>query len=186
MSAGTAEVVRKLPKAYREPVNSSTQPEIQYFFDGPRDPSFAVKESVTDPGKFSKYMIAAHHSVKASGLYNFQGCKIPVWSKFNLTFIERQLRGYQYEDMQVISLLKYGFPLGHFGPVPTSKKVRNHKGAREFPTEVQKYLQEQIGQCKIIGPFTKNPLGTPLKYSPLNTVPKKGSDERRIIGVKCQ
>ena len=181
---GTEEVVRQLPRAYQQPeVKEGTD---FVFVDAPRDPAFAVREAIQNPGignvQFIHHMINAHYQVKQSGLFNFQGCKIPVFSKFNTDFLERQLRGYEYSDLQVVQLIQFGFPLGYQGPEPSSVRVPNHKGAKHFPKAIQKYLDSQIQDGKILGPFKNNPLVSQLKFSPLNSVEKKDSSERRVIG----
>ena len=59
--------------------------------------------------------------------------------------------------------------------------VENHKGAREFPREVDVYITQGIAAGHIIGPFPDSPFWQPVKISPLNSVEKKDSSERRII-----
>ena len=64
----------------------------------------------------------------------------------------------------------------------TSSRVRNHKGAREHPEAIENYLSSEINRCSVLGTFQRNPFVTSdIIVSPLNTVPKKDSDERRVI-----
>ncbi len=58
---------------------------------------------------------------------------------------------------------------------------RNHKGAKDFPVELKQYFQKEIESNTVLGPFEKNPFRTGVLVSPLNTVPKKDSLERRVI-----
>ena len=44
-----------------------------------------------------------------------------------------------------------------------------------------KYVKKEVELGATLGPFQSNPLGTPLAISPINTVPKSDSAERRII-----
>ena len=65
-----------------------------------------------------------------------------------------------------------------------NKKVwqcKNHIGAHEHPEDMQKYLQKEIVNKAIIGPFKDCPFKTGIKISPLNSIPKKDTEERRVI-----
>ena len=82
--------------------------------------------------------------------------------------------------------MKYGFPLDFQGNVDSFEtmelwKCKNHKGAERFPREITKYLQKEKTNLSVIGPFKNNPFSEPIKIYPLNTVPKKDSEERRVI-----
>ena len=53
-----------------------------------------------------------------------------------------------------------------------------HQFAGYFDT----YLQKELGERAILGPFEHNVPSTVLNISPLNTAPKKGvADDRRVI-----
>ena len=77
-------------------------------------------------------------------------------------------------------MLKYGFPLGVTGDVGSDVIPKNHKGARDFPDEMEKILHKEIMSGTAIGPFDTNPLRG-AKFSPLNSVPKKEGKQRRLI-----
>ena len=62
-------------------------------------------------------------------------------------------------------------------------KFRNHNGANNYPEEINKYLQEKIANNTILDPFKSNPFSSGIKISPLSSVPKKDTSERRIILV---
>ena len=57
---------------------------------------------------------------------------------------------------------------------------KNHKGARDFLAEVRTILNKEVEMGGILGPFSKSPFDSP-RFSPLNSVPKRDSDERRLI-----
>ena len=123
-------------------------------------------------------LVHAHKCVKRSGTYNFRHCKIVLPSKFNFEFIETQLQG--YHDDSLIDMLKYGFPVdcllaGKGPPIPI-----NHKGATEFSEQVQLLLDKEVKLGGVLGPFNSSPFTNP-RYSPLNSVPKKDSVDRRLI-----
>ena len=89
-----------------------------------------------------------------------------------------------YKYLQVCDLLEFGFSLGCSEKIKTLKlntRVRNHKGAREFPAEIESYSESEAGQGRVLGSFKDNPFLTDMLLSPLNTVAKHDTNERRII-----
>ena len=124
--------------------------------------------------------IAVHSLVRASGLPNFQGCRIPVFSKFNTQYL-RQM-GVDYVDKEIIEFLEFGFPISFHGSNPDRTSCTNHRGARDFPSDIEEYLAKEIGEGAVLGPFEVNPFtGSNLTLSPLNSVPKSDPSKRRII-----
>ena len=123
-------------------------------------------------------MVTANILTNKSGLSNYMGCKIPLPSKFNFEFLEFWLQ--DYNDKQVIQFLKYGFPLGHNGLTGSQEKTKNHTGARNFPQQIAKLLEKEVKLKVAIGPFNK-PVLKNTCFSPLNSVPKKDSQERCLI-----
>ena len=72
--------------------------------------------------------------------------------------------------------------MGYEGEFVGSEFItKNHKGATDFSKEIEKYLRKEASYGAIIGPFFKNPFCCDFKISPLNTVIKKDSVERRVI-----
>ena len=61
-----------------------------------------------------------------------------------------------------------------------SAKV-NYKGALEFPDAINHYLATEHSSNMLFGPFFTNPFPDRTASSPLNSVPKQDSDERRVI-----
>ena len=133
------------------------------------------------PTNTSLNMVSLFEHVNASGVYNFQCCRISLpSSNLNMSIWRQKLVGYQ--DVIVCDYLEFGFPLDF----DKSQKLlydlpRNHKGAREFPQFINKYLEKECDAGRIAGPFKSNPLSVPLQVSPMNTVPKSSVDERRVI-----
>lgn len=124
-------------------------------------------------------MVQIHEIVRSSGKYNFQGCKIPVNHILNFDFLRNELKN--YEDVEVCDLLEYGWPIGHFGTTYSSHVKRNHTGATSFPDFIRKYLKKELSYGAILGPFKYNPFKISMALSPINTVPKKDSPDRRVI-----
>ena len=126
--------------------------------------------------------------VKVSGIPNYLGCKIPLNDHFNMQFIRSML--IDYKDTEICDLLEFGFPLCFQGERSnvlknvTKKdvwKFKNHKGAEEFPNDILLYIKKEFDNDAIIGPFKENPIDSGIKISPLNSVPKKDTSERRVI-----
>lgn len=63
----------------------------------------------------------------------------------------------------------------------TDHVTRNHKGATDFPSAVDSYLSVELDRGAVIGPFASNPFSRPIMVSPLNSVPKPNTSERRMI-----
>ena len=125
-----------------------------------------------------KFLLATHQEVKWSGTFNHLGCKIVLPSNFNFPYIEQEL--VPYEDHDIIELLKYGFPVDcQVSPINPGLPP-NHKGATDFPLEIQTQLRKEILLGGALGPFEIPPFATP-RFSPLNSVPKKDSSDRRLI-----
>ena len=125
-------------------------------------------------------MVTANSKVKKSGQPNFKGCRIPVPSLFKFDYLERELADYQ--DPEILLLLRYGCPINFEGvPETLSHACQNHIGAIEFPEQVDAFLRRELAAGSVMGPFPASPFDTETIVSPLNTVPKKDSAERRVI-----
>ena len=136
----------------------------------------------------TNFLLKAHHEVKNSGVPNYIGCKIPVNHRMNIDYMRSLL--FDYKDYVVCDLLEFGFPIGFNGirsEVLKSVdkkdiwKYRNHKGAEEYPNEMLEYLKKESKNAAIIGPFKESPFTSGIKLSPLNSLPKKDTTERRVI-----
>ena len=90
-----------------------------------------------------------------------------------------------YSDKLICDFLNFGFPLGFQGNenelASHDWKYRNHKGATDFADEINSYLLKESKNNSILGPFKSNPFASNLVISPLNSVPKKDTTERRVI-----
>ncbi|CAG2206966.1 unnamed protein product [Mytilus edulis] len=114
--------------------------------------------------------------------YNFESLRIPIYTRLNVSFWRQQL--VCYFDKDVCEFLEFGWPIGiNFADRinPSCKKVRNHAGARQFSKDIDKYIKKEASYGAILGPFKSNPFRDGLILSPLNSVPKADSEERRVI-----
>jgi len=125
--------------------------------------------------------VALHELVCASGQPNYVPCRLPVPSPLNVSCWGEYLRN--YNDAQICDFLEYGWPVGYdcssYG-FPCSQ-LRKHQGALLFPDAIDSYLLAERRRQAVIGPYSFNPFSCPVALSPLNSVPKQDSSERRII-----
>ena len=140
-------------------------------------PEFCINDSDLD-------YIQKHNEIARSGRYNFEGCRFPLETSLKIDYFRFMLHG--YEDASICEFLEFGFPLGYFGDVQRGSTdsytfVRNHGGAKHFPAQIQENLAKERSYGAILGPFKENPFCCNIRLSPLNLVPKKDTDERRII-----
>ena len=131
-----------------------------------------------DRDSFKWACVEANKQVRSSGVPTIDGIHIPVVSKWNFKYLEYTLRN--YHDKEIIELLKYGFPVEC--EVKGKMQVpRNHAGARDFPDEISKYIEQELDKGTLIGPFDENPFGEAARFLPMNTRPKKDSSKKRVI-----
>ena len=101
-------------------------------------------------------------------------------SKINVSFLEAVV--HREDDQLTLEFLKYGCPIGlDRGVTLVSNAYPNHRGAREFPNNINSYIQREVKEGACIGPFQENPFSRACHTSPLNSVEKKDSVERRVI-----
>ena len=123
--------------------------------------------------------IQLHALVKLSGLPNFRGCRVPVSTAINVAAVRDLAKG--FHDQEAIDFLEFGFLISFQGRIQQTVLPGNHKGAREFPEAIEEYIKRECELGATLGPFDSNPLGDcPLAVSPLNSVPKSETSERRI------
>ena len=103
--------------------------------------------------------------VHASGLPNYQCCRIPVSDgTLNISVWYEKLKGYR--DRVVCDLLHYGFPIDFDRSKTVSSSAgRNHKGARDFPQFIHDYFEKECTANRIAGPFQENSLSIQLAVS---------------------
>ena len=106
------------------------------------------------------------------------GLQVPVFSKLN----HDKWAGYlnEYWDWQLPLLIKYGFPLDFDQNCIMHNDRINHKSALQYPDHVTTYLQDEIGNNAMLGPF-KNPPIDNLQISPFMTRDKSSLANRRVI-----
>ena len=124
-------------------------------------------------------LVQAHDLVVASGVHNYLGARIVVPSRLKIEEWANHLIG--FSDWQMVEFLQFGWPIGFEQDVFCVGSRFNHKGAKEFSCELESYLHKEVECRHVLGPFKTDPFQGNLVISPLNTVPKRDSDERRVI-----
>ena len=120
-----------------------------------------------------QYFTARYH-----GVPNFLGSRIPGCSQLNVEEWQKVL--FDNWDLQLIELIRYGFPLDFNQYCPLSSDKRHHSSAVQFQTYVDAYLAEEKKFGAILGPFTENSI-TICHSAPFMTREKSGLDNRRVI-----
>ena len=121
-----------------------------------------------------------HQEVRKKGYPNRWGAKIPVSSTWNLELFRNLLTG--YKDQEIVEWLKYGWPTGRIPTLPSpGTTAKNHKGATDYPEQLDKYIKKEAQYGAVMGPYHKIPFQDNIGISPLSTRPKKQSEERRVI-----
>ena len=127
-----------------------------------------------------EHYISIHNEICRSGMYNFEGCRFPLQTHLKIDYWRFMLS--DYPDKNLCEFLEIDFPIGYFGKqLKQNHSVKNHKGAKEFPMHVQSFLNKEKKYGATLGLFKENPFSNVITLSPLNTVPKKDSEDRRII-----
>ena len=126
-----------------------------------------------------EFWVTANRITRETGKYNFQEARIPVNCNWNLELMESKLL--KYEDKKVLEFIKFGWPLNAKNTGINSTIPPNQKGVQEHPEQVRRYLKQELESGSVIGPFLKNPFGKFARFSPLDTRPKRDSDELRVI-----
>ena len=125
-------------------------------------------------------LLRLHEVVKQSGETNIKGCRIPLDSKWNANYLERELS--DYHDKEVAQLCRYGWPINI---AETGFKDRAHprnwRSATEYADQMDQYIQREHKAGTLLGPFKKSPFTSHAVVSPLSTAEKRDSEERRVI-----
>ena len=136
------------------------------------------------PDQSYTQIVDRHEMIYLSKKYNFEKCLLPVKSGINIDFFQFMLT--DYEDKEICRFLKYGFPLGidyanpdldlilkDYRSPKEIATVTNHMGAVNFPSDIDKYLIQELQKSAITGPFHVNLFCHEIVLSPLNSVPKR-------------
>ena len=136
----------------------------------PDESSYGVGDFIHDP-------IEQYFAVKASGLPNFLGARIPLCSQLNINICKQVLGNYW--DKQLIHLLEFGFPLDFNRSYPLKHEGKYHSSATDHPIDIEAFVAEEKQYGAIIGPFDVNPIPN-CHTSPFMTRDKPNAPTRRV------
>ena len=126
-----------------------------------------------------EFWVAANRIVCETGKFNHKEAKIPINHSWDLETLDDWLKN--YSDRKLLEYLKFGWPLNAYDTDTNESIPPNQQGARQNPNEIKEYLKKELEAGTIIGPFVKNPFSKVARFSPLDTRPKKDSNELRVI-----
>ena len=129
--------------------------------------------------KRAEFWVQANSLVRKSGRHNFERTRIVVNEKWDFNYLNEELE--DYEDNKIIEFFRYGWPLNAKNVQLQDHIPRNQKGARSNTEELRRYINKQRAAGTVIGPFKSSPFGDVTRISPLDTRPKKDTEELRII-----
>ena len=86
-----------------------------------------------------------------------------------------------FSDPEVIEFLKFGWPISATKESSNQAIPRNHASARFHPKHIKEFIGKAQARESLLGPFTSNPFGTSANFSPLGSVAKSDSEDRRTI-----
>ena len=121
--------------------------------------------------------------VYSSDKPNHLGEKILLESSLNIDKWVEKLQ--YYYDKDLVSLLAYGFPLGVNRDKRDALKraeVNNHSTARVYPDDVQAYIDKELQEGALLGPFHEIPHEM-YHCSPLLTRHKEGDTRRLLVDL---
>lgn len=127
----------------------------------------------------STQAVVAHILASKDSRPNAFGAQIPVKTLLNIDKWYAYLK--VYNDYDVAKFLKFGWPINYASNEMPHASNTNHNSAITYAKHVDHFLTTELGYGAIAGPFTVNPLPRDLITSPLQTVPKRGSDKRRVV-----
>ena len=125
------------------------------------------------------HLLHIHKEVFRSGVPNFKGVRIPIYTKVNVAFFEKYAAG--FGDKRLVDFLKFGFPVGNISLPKPQAFTRNHSSARLFDAQITKFVESGLKDNSIAGPLQASAFEHHPHFSPLGSVEKKDTTERRII-----
>ena len=125
--------------------------------------------------------VEAHMLVRQSGKFNFEGCKLPVPTAIRYDRLEEALgENASPRELRMLSLVRYGMPIGCKPSYGVKKVQKNHFSAISFQREVSEYFEKGVQSQELLGPFEHPPFED-LCFSPLMSVPKENTKRRVVV-----
>ena len=82
----------------------------------------------------------------------------------------------------IVDFLRYGWPINYTADILPDSSLSNHPSALTFSDHIDHFIATELDHGALANPFTCNPLHQLLLVcSPLQTVPKRGSSQHRVV-----
>ena len=89
--------------------------------------------------------LRAHESIAKSGLYNFEGCQIPIPTNIRYDRLRVALgSNVSPKDERTLNLLKFGLPIDCQDDFGVKKPQKNHYSAIIFKESILEYLNKSV------------------------------------------
>ena len=126
-----------------------------------------------------EYFLDLHRKVRLGGTYNFAGARVPLrHSGIDVVKFRHHLK--DYEDLGVLQLLEFGFPVGLSQEFELKSCTQNHSSSYEYFTYLDEFLTKEIALRGITGPLASPPFPATM-VSPLMTSIKKPGSRRPVF-----
>ena len=149
----------------------------QEFFDRVLPPA---SSDVTINKDFPpEYFLELHKRVRLGGTYNFAGSRIRLEHSF-INIEKFRLMLQDYDDLGILQLLEFGFPVGLSQDFELKSSTQNHSSSYEFYTYLDQFFTKEVALRGIAGPLINAPFPSTM-ISPLMTAIKKPSSRRPVF-----
>ena len=128
--------------------------------------------------QFPQYCLM-YSAVNNSRLPNHLSARITVPSGLHLYRWDALLS--DYHDRDLLTYLRYGWPVGFTGSAPPTPVGKNHTSAEKYPGQIQAFITKELGLGGLLGPFDSPPFSPWTSVAPLLTTKKKDSSDRRVV-----
>ena len=96
-----------------------------------------------------------YEKVAALGVPNYRGARLKLNHTFGPTFWHNVLEG--YNDLQVINMMMFGWPASYESDKIPTLGLPNHASSYQHPEAVDTYLEKELKEQALIGPFSLIP-----------------------------
>ena len=138
--------------------------------------------SLSEHEQFSKsYFVDLHNRVKAFGVHNYKGARIPLaHNNINVKKFRSYLLEFSYPHIHLLQFIEFGFPLGLWTDAFLQPSTSNHSSAYTYHSYIDKFVESELIKLGVTGPFESSPWEQ-IMVSPLMTAPKKPASRRAVF-----
>ena len=122
-----------------------------------------------------------YDAVRATNMHNHEKARIPLPTGLNINAWRKESTSHP-DDPLIMGGIMYGFPIQYVGPpCYQADSHPNHSSASRYSDHVRTYIDHEVEEGALEGPFDRPPFTPWFKVSPLMSRAKADSDARRII-----